>query len=119
MIRSGAMPIPGVADGEMVVEAMLSKRFSVGKPSSWQPDNNPETGEWFWKDVEAMAEFAGGKEGNVQPVLVEAMDCEFEIHFHNFLGHGHGGVLLESLANSIMGSRYKSSDGIMAAYLRA
>jgi len=55
---------------------MLSKRFSQGKPSSWQPDNKPENGEWFWKDVEGMAEFVGGKEGNVQAVMVEALDCE-------------------------------------------
>lgn len=34
----------------------------------------PERGEWFWKDVERMADWAGGEEKNVQPVLVDVID---------------------------------------------
>jgi surfeit locus 1 family protein len=65
-----------VDEGEVIVEGMLTKRFSVGKGSEWQPDNVPEKGEWFWRDVEAMANFAGGDAKGVQPVLVDVIGCE-------------------------------------------
>jgi surfeit locus 1 family protein len=39
--------------------------------NTFTPDNHPERGEWYWKDVDAMAEYAGGTSANVQPVLVE------------------------------------------------
>ncbi len=35
------------------------------------PDNHPEKGEWFWVDVDAIAQYAGGEAANVQPVYVE------------------------------------------------
>jgi surfeit locus 1 family protein len=39
--------------------------------NTFTPDNHPERGEWYWKDVDAMAEYAGGTSAQVQPVLVE------------------------------------------------
>jgi surfeit locus 1 family protein len=39
--------------------------------NAFTPDNHPEKGEWYWIDVDAMAEHAGGEKANVQPVLVE------------------------------------------------
>ncbi|KAF7311055.1 SURF1-like protein [Mycena chlorophos] len=60
--------------GEVEVLGML--RTSETR-NTFTPDNLPERGEWYWKDVEAMAEYAGGTEANVQPVLVEEI---FEGH---------------------------------------
>jgi len=45
--------------------------------NTFTPDNHPERGEWYWKDLDTMAEFAGGPNANVQPVLVEEI---FEGH---------------------------------------
>lgn len=39
--------------------------------NNFTPDNHPEKGEWYWADVPAMAEYAGGEQAGVQPVYVE------------------------------------------------
>lgn len=39
--------------------------------NSFTPDNHPDKGEWYWTDVEAMAEYSGGERAGVQPVFVE------------------------------------------------
>ena len=39
--------------------------------NAFTPDNHPEKGQWYWADVAAMSEFAGGEQAGVQPVLVE------------------------------------------------
>ena len=75
-IREGREPPPPAGDGDVVVEGMLSKKFDKGK-GRWQPDNEPENNQWFWKDVEGMAEWCGT--GRVQPVLVDAVDCECSV----------------------------------------
>lgn len=41
--------------------------------NSFTPENNPEKGEWYWVDVNAIAAYAGGVERGVQPVYVEAV----------------------------------------------
>ena len=41
------------------------------KRNKFTPDNNPDKGEWYWADVDAMATQAGGAEAGVQPVFVE------------------------------------------------
>jgi len=56
------------ADEEVFVQGML--RVSQVR-NSFTPDNHPEKGEWYWIDVDAMAEHAGGEKANVQPVFVE------------------------------------------------
>jgi len=48
--------------------------------NNFTPDNNPTKGEWYWTDVSAMADYAGGESSNVQPVLVEEI---FEGHAGN------------------------------------
>ena len=45
--------------------------------NNFTPDNNSAKGEWFWADIAAMAEYAGGESSNVQPVLVEEIFGEF------------------------------------------
>lgn len=40
--------------------------------NSFTPDNIPEKGEWYWVDVNALAEHAGGSSRGVQPVYIEA-----------------------------------------------
>ncbi|KIY69153.1 mitochondrial protein required for respiration [Cylindrobasidium torrendii FP15055 ss-10] len=55
-------------DGEVAVLGML--RLSQPR-NTFTPDNKPEKGEWYWVDVNGMAEFAGGEKANVQAVLVE------------------------------------------------
>lgn len=79
-IRSGEELAPGLeqapANGlgeEVVVEGMLLR---PGERSVWTPENNKEGNEWFWRDVKAMAEWVGGEEKNVQPVLIDAIDGE-------------------------------------------
>lgn len=61
--------------GEVEVEGMLTKKFDSGK-GNWVPENQPETNEWFWKDVEGMARWCGEERG-VQPVLVDTIDSEW------------------------------------------
>jgi len=61
-------------DGNVEVHGML--RESQAR-NNFTPDNNPAKGEWYWADVAAMADYAGGGSSNVQPVLVEEI---FEGH---------------------------------------
>jgi surfeit locus 1 family protein len=55
-------------DEEVFIQGML--RVSQVR-NSFTPDNHPEKGEWYWIDVDAIAEYAGGGKANVQPVFVE------------------------------------------------
>lgn len=79
-IREGRKPVPGLAaDGgpgeEVVIEAMLTK-IDGGAKSYFTPENQAERNQWFWKDVPDMAEWVGGEERGVQPVLVDVIDRE-------------------------------------------
>lgn len=50
--------------------------------NAFTPDNHPEKGEWYWADVTAMSEFAGGERAGVQPVYIEEIFGEIdELHF--------------------------------------
>ncbi|KAI9512557.1 mitochondrial protein required for respiration [Russula earlei] len=73
-------------DGEVEVHGML--RESQAR-NNFTPDNSPAKGEWYWVDVAAMADYAGGQSSNVQPVLVEEV---FE---------GHGGDAAMRLSNGV------------------
>lgn len=55
-------------EGEVEVLGML--RMSQAR-NNFTPDNHPEKGLWYWTDVDAIAEYAGGESANVQPVFVE------------------------------------------------
>ncbi|KAH9835924.1 SURF1-domain-containing protein [Rhodofomes roseus] len=59
--------------GDVEILGMLR---TTHKRNAFTPDNHPEKGEWYWADVDAMAEYAGGERAGVQPVLVEEI---FEI----------------------------------------
>jgi surfeit locus 1 family protein len=61
-------------DGDVEVYGML--RESQAR-NNFTPDNKPAKGEWYWADVTAMAENAGGESSSVQPVLVEEIFGEF------------------------------------------
>ena len=61
-------------DGDVEVHGML--RESQAR-NYFTPDNNPAKGEWYWVDVAAMAEYAGGESSNVQPVLIEEIFGEY------------------------------------------
>jgi surfeit locus 1 family protein len=79
-IRAGKQVPQGMTGEEVVIEGMISKKFDEGK-GWWAHDNEPENNLWFWKDIKGMAEWVksqGGDElGEVQPVLVDAIDREF------------------------------------------
>ena len=55
--------------GEVQVMGLLR---SSQEKNTFTPENNPEKGEWYWVDVEAIAERAGGLEYGVQPVYIES-----------------------------------------------
>lgn len=61
---------PRAEDPEGEVEVCGMLRASQAR-NAFTPDNHPEQNLWYWTDVDAMAEFSGGAEANVQPVLVE------------------------------------------------
>ena len=48
------------------------------KRNAFTPDNHPEKGEWYWIDVNALAEQAGGESAGVQPVFVESIFGDHE-----------------------------------------
>jgi surfeit locus 1 family protein len=54
--------------GEIEILGML--RTSQAR-NVFTPDNHPEKGQWYWSDVTAMSEFAGGAQAGVQPVFIE------------------------------------------------
>lgn len=56
------------ADHEVQVLGMLRTGHARNK---FTPDNKPEEGKWYWADVRAMADYAGGESAGVQPVYVE------------------------------------------------
>ncbi len=60
--------LPESNEGEVEVLGMLR---TSQKRNLFTPDNKPEAGEWYWTDVEKMAEYVGGEKAGVQPVLVE------------------------------------------------
>jgi surfeit locus 1 family protein len=39
--------------------------------NNFTPTNLPDVGVWYWVDLDAMAEYAGGTKAGVQPVYVE------------------------------------------------
>ncbi|KAF9015609.1 mitochondrial protein required for respiration, partial [Cyathus striatus] len=66
------------------VEVLGMLRTSQAR-NRFTPDNEPQNGKWYWTDVQAMAEYAGGELAGVQPVFVEqifeghAGDAEFNL----------------------------------------
>lgn len=54
--------------GEVEVLGMLRTGHVRNR---FTPDNHPEAGKWYWADIDAMAQYAGGESENVQPVYIE------------------------------------------------
>jgi len=84
-----------IEDGEVEVLGMLR---TTHIRNSFTPDNHPEKGEWYWADIPAMAEYAGGEQAGVQPVFVEEI---FE---------GHGGDASARLSRGIPVGRAPTVD---------
>ena len=61
---------PSAEQGEVDITGML--RTSQAR-NRFTPDNRPEKREWYWVDVNALADYAGGEAAGVQPVFVEAI----------------------------------------------
>lgn len=61
---------PGNPLEEVEVLGMLQ---AGQKRNYFTPENNPARGEWFWVDVDALVENAGGDIAGVQPVYIEAI----------------------------------------------
>ncbi|KAG6332590.1 hypothetical protein ID866_6496 [Astraeus odoratus] len=55
-------------DGEVEVQGMLRTSHTR---NTFTPDNQPAEGKWFWADVDAMTQYAGGDAAGVQPVFIE------------------------------------------------
>jgi len=62
----------GDGDEKEAVEILGLLRQGQTK-GQFTPENQPEKGEWYWVDVNALAAHAGGAEAGVQPVLIEAL----------------------------------------------
>ena len=59
---------PEFNGNETTIEALIP----TPQTANWfTPENKPEQGEWVWADVRAMAQYAGGEEANVAPLLME------------------------------------------------
>lgn len=63
-------------------EATIFGLLRTSQPRNYfTPNNEPEKGKWYWSDVPAMAEYAGGVASDVQEVFVEQI-------FGTFLSKG-------------------------------
>lgn len=92
------------ADDEVELIGMLRTKAAR---NMFTPNNHPEKGEWFWTDVDAMAEYAGGEVAGVQPVFVEEIfgmsslpRCVQHALMLRFLD-GHAGDISSRLAHGI------------------
>ena len=93
-------PTPGE---DVEVHGML--RASQAR-NNFTPDNNSAKGEWFWADIAAMAEYAGGESSNVQPVLVEEIFGEFfppisVRRLQQLFSEGHAGDAAMRVSNGV------------------
>jgi len=64
-VQSG---LPEFNGQETIIEALIP---APQTPNWFTPGNKPEHGEWVWADVRAMAQYAGGEEANVVPLLMD------------------------------------------------
>jgi surfeit locus 1 family protein len=74
----------GKPSGQVTVLGMI--RTSQTR-NAFTPDNEPTQNNWYWTDVNAMADHAGGQAAQVQPVFIEQIfegDAgEAQLHLHN------------------------------------
>lgn len=59
---------PPDAGSEVEITALIR---TSQKRNAFTPDNRPADGIWYWVDVDAMAEYAGGSSADVQALCVE------------------------------------------------
>ncbi|KAJ9116383.1 hypothetical protein QFC22_004824 [Naganishia vaughanmartiniae] len=75
--REAPKPPLGHREGEeIVIEGML--KIPEGK-GSFTPDNKAESNEWYWSDLEAMAQAAGGENKHVQAVIVDEIFGDVDV----------------------------------------
>ncbi|KAH7909788.1 SURF1 family-domain-containing protein [Hygrophoropsis aurantiaca] len=75
-------------EGEIEIVGMLRTSHTR---NNFTPDNRPEEGQWYWADVDGMADYAGGESANVQPVFVEEI---FSGHAGDATTRSHKGIPL-------------------------
>ncbi|CEL57009.1 Cytochrome oxidase assembly protein shy1 OS=Schizosaccharomyces pombe (strain 972 / ATCC 24843) GN=shy1 PE=3 SV=1 [Rhizoctonia solani AG-1 IB] len=68
--KTAGLVADAAKQGTVQIVGMLT---SAAKRNSFTPDNKPEIGEWYWTDTETMAKVASGRDGDVQPVLVDEL----------------------------------------------
>ena len=60
--------LPEFNGNETTIEALIP----APQTANWfTPENKPKQGEWVWADVQAMAQYAGGADANVVPLLLD------------------------------------------------
>lgn len=52
---------------------LLGMIRTAQKRNRFTPNNNPAKDEWYWVDVDALVENAGGPAAGVQPVYIESI----------------------------------------------
>lgn len=87
--------------GEVEVLGMLR---TSQKRNVFTPDNKPADGQWYWAEVDKMAEYAGGEKAGVQPVLIEEIfgkglisDCTYS----EKIKEGHAGEASTRISKGI------------------
>ncbi|KAL4067381.1 SURF1 family-domain-containing protein [Scleroderma yunnanense] len=99
-------------DGEVEVQGML--RTSHIR-NTFTPDNEPAEGKWYWADLDAMANYAGGDAAGVQPVFIEQIfgmlstACHQPLEYSHILG-GHEGEATSNISRGIPVGRAATVD---------
>lgn len=105
---------PRISDANEEVE-VLGMLGTGQVRNAFTPDNRPDKGEWYWVDLNSIAEYAGGEKAGVQPVFVEEIfgknhlfltrsacsDCVIE---------GHAGDVASRIARGIPVGRSPTVD---------
>ena len=72
-VSSEALKKPDVLSRETGPVQLVGLLRTSQARNTFTPDNRPEQGEWYWVDINAMAEYAGGEARGVQPVYIESI----------------------------------------------
>jgi surfeit locus 1 family protein len=93
------------AEDEHEVEVIGVLRTSQTR-NSFTPDNNPQKNEWYWADVDAMSQYAGGEPAGVQAVYVEEIFGALNTFLYssdrtNSRTDGHAGDAATRISNGI------------------
>jgi surfeit locus 1 family protein len=94
---------------EIIIEALIPAPQTV----NWfTPENKPEQGDWVWADAQAMAQYVGGTEANVVPLLMDeifgsyvltCISCSFsfDLTCHPAFSEGNIGEANQRIAKGV------------------